>query len=174
MGDDTKAILIGKSNIQEIAARLKAEFGGDVSVIDTSVGGMFVITLPDPKGRIPGGAELRSMYVHTDIQSDYREVLSGPKTICSLGAFGGSVEIMEALAKHFGGFVCDRDSDDEWRFIDRSNEPIELPMLDRFRIEIEKVVGASMAVHFAALDRDKIDKVIAVYAAYLNQEEVSA
>lgn len=169
MGVDTKAILIGSPKPQEIAAALRAEFGGEVSVIDTNVEDMHIVTLADPKGRRPGDAELRSMAIHVGRFNDYPHVYSEPHTLCSLGAFGGSVTIMEALARWFGGFVLDADSNDYWRFIDRSHALVELPPLDRLRIEIEKIVGAKKAIPLVEIahDRDAMGRIIDAYADHL-------
>lgn len=167
MGVDTKFLLKGAPSPQEIAAAVRLSFSIEVEVEETSQDDMFRLFFEDPTGRKPGWAEQRMLWVFTDPE-DHSEVLSGPKTSCSFGAFGGSVVVAEALASRFGGFVLDADSNDDWRYFEGDSAAPELPAVDRLRINIETILGPKGAIPFAKLANapEKLDAVISAYQAF--------
>lgn len=118
MSVNTKIILIGAPSAEQIAAELSAAFGSLATVEDCGMAWeMFRIFFPDPDGHQPGEPEQRMMFVHPRYaEDDARRIYQGELTLCSIGAFGGSIKIADALVSKFGGFVCERDVDGVWRF----------------------------------------------------------
>jgi hypothetical protein len=63
--------------------------------------------------------EERQMSVHLDCASDYDDVKKGKKIIVSLGAWGESVRLIEAVLRGFEGaaFITENDCEYRWRKI---------------------------------------------------------
>jgi hypothetical protein len=56
----------------------------------------------------------RSMSVFYNCKGDYDRLTTEDSTYLSLGCWGDSVEIMEALLKKYGGWIVRNDSTDDW------------------------------------------------------------
>jgi hypothetical protein len=114
VGVDTKSILISNPSAALIAQAIAEAYGQEpeirLGVDDTH----FVMSFPDTQD----ATQARQLHVFTQ-SSDSEDVFDGPATHCMLGMWGGSIEIMDMLARKFGGFVCDSDSVGDWRPVDR-------------------------------------------------------
>lgn len=170
MSVDTKVILYGAPSAEEVAAAIRSAFSIEAAVTTTSVDEMFHVTFPDPAGRLAGYVSNRSLSVFPDdSSSDDRDVYSGRRTLCMLGASGGAVMVADALASRFGGYVLENDSRDDWRLVEPvSGETPDLTAEDVLKIEIAKIVGNRDATFFAALvdEPDKLERLVAAYLAY--------
>lgn len=159
MGVDTKSILFGKPNAAEIAQAITEAFGFEpeirVGLDYEEVPTYFILNFPDTQDK----KEPRRLNVHLGCESDYEDVYQGEATLCSLGMWGGSIEIMEALARKFGGFVCDSDSVGEWRPIDRvenMDTPLApLPPEAVLNLTLAKVIDPKAALEIRKLVKDR-------------------
>ena len=172
MGVDTRALLVGGQNHIEIAEALASIYGCD-PVIRSGVSWdeaqtHFMITFP-----VPGDETLRMMHVHLDYvqtEDDDSKVYphDEPGTLLSLGKWGHSVEIMEALCARFSGYVLDEDTGSVApRFIDVSAEGAAPPPLSpaaEASIAIARILGPEQSAVMRAVlrDEDKVDAVIAI------------
>jgi hypothetical protein len=156
VGVDTKSILFGKPNAAEIAQAITEAFGFDpeVRMAFNDDPTYFILNFPDTQDK----KEARRLNVHLDCEGDYAHVHQGKATQCSLGMWGGSIEIMEALARKFGGFVCDCDSVGEWRPVDRvenSDAPLApLPPEAVLNLTLAKVIDPQAALHIRKVVKD--------------------
>lgn len=180
MSDDTTALLVGAPNQEEVAAALRLAFPGTKVETERAIDdNMYRLYFVDPvcKPR-PGDAKRRMMYVfHAYDSGDYRDVFDGTPTVCSLGAFGGSVRIMDALAKHFGGFVRDADNS-SWRSLQAEEAKVlNYSPEDRLRITLASVAGPVAGAAIASLvidDAEKLEAVTHALADYAAETSVPA
>jgi len=165
MSVDATALLIGAPNQEEVAAAIRQAFHGTDVEVDTKDDDCFILRFVDPVcAPGPKDAKQRMMFVFPDYVHDYKNVYSGSRTVLSLGAFGGSVEIMNALAGRFGGFVRDYDNAD-WRQVEPTDgKGIDFPAEDRFRIAAVAAAGRKDGSVIASLVGDP-EKFAAVYEA---------
>jgi hypothetical protein len=158
MGVDTKAILIGQPSAVEIALVITEVYGFDpeirVGLDRKEVPTYFILSFPEPEDQKNG----RQLHVFTET-SDDSAVFDGPATHCTLGMWGSSIEIMEALARKFGGFVCDSDSVGDWRPVDRIElAPGEQPPLTpeaTLNLRLAKVIDAKAALEIRKLVKNR-------------------
>ena len=174
MGVDTKAILFGAPGPHEISAVLMEAFYCEVTIHNCSSNApaytyeMFALDFADPA--IAGRD--RRMFVHPHTKSqDFAHVFQGEHTACSLGCWGSSVQIMEALVSVFGGFVCDADTVDEWRLVEGSDQR-EWSTIDRLRADLAAALGNAGALPFIAImdDPKKVEAVACAYGALLDAD----
>ncbi len=159
MGVDTKSILFGQPNAAEIAQTITEAFGFEpeirVGFGNEEVPTYFIMTFPDTQETDKG----RQLNIHLDCASDYTDVYEGKATLCSLGMWGGSIEIMEALARKFGGFVCDSDSVGEWRPVDRveNTDAPQAPLAPEavLNLTLAKVIDPKAALEIRKLVKDR-------------------
>ena len=171
MGVDTKSILVSNPNATEIAQAITEAYGHEpdirVGLAYEEVPTYFILTFPDTQDK----KKDRQLHVHTKL-SDNAEILDGPATHCSLGMWGGSIEIMETLARKFGGFVCDSDSVGDWRPVDRvETTPGEVPPLSpeaELNLALAKLIDPKPALEIRKLvrDREQFAKLMAVLDDY--------
>lgn len=170
MSVDTNALLIGSPNQEEIAAALRLAFPEiEVKTEAAYDDETFRVFFADPICKPgPRDAKHRMMFVLPSYEGDEcKNVFDGRGTWCSLGASGGSVQIMEALARHFGGFVRDKD-DADWRHIaaEEGKEP-NYTSEDRLRITLASVAGPKAGTAIANLINDP-EKLTAVTQALVD------
>ncbi len=178
MGVDTKSILFGKPNATEIAQAITEAFGfePEIRMAFSDDPTYFIMNFPDTQDN----KEPRRLNVHLDCAGDYADVYQGDATLCSLGMWGGSIEIMEALAKKFGGFVCDSDSVGEWRPVDRveNTDPsvTSLPPEAVLNLTLAKVIDPQAAIEIRKLvkDREQFAKLMDALDVYRAQTAAAA
>ena len=145
MSVDTKAIILGVHAIDEIAAVLK-----DAGLIrDVQVNNSERFMFKDTRT-----GEGRAMWVFAGTISDRREIYDGPRTLVSLGASGASIEYVRILADTFGGFVLERDSEDDWTAVDAKREGFEVGPDTRLAIDIARLLGPEKAQAVRAVISD--------------------
>lgn len=180
MGVDTKSILFGKPNAAEIAQAITEAFGFEPD-IRLGFGNdedptYFIMTFPDTEDQ----TKARQLNVHLDCEGDYANVHEGKATLCSLGMWGGSIEIMEALARKFGGFVCDSDFDGDWRPVDRVENAdaslAALPPEAVLNLTLAKVVAPKAALEIRTLvkDPEQFAKLMDALDVYRSQTAAAA
>jgi len=174
MGVDTKGILIGSQSAESIAAIIRNHgngIGQDVEVehlgrlypdseVSTASARIF---FRDPKSETR-----RTMYVFWNIGDD-RDVYDGERTHISLGASGSAVPVIEDVVSHFGGFMCESDSREDWRAVDlRPGAEIVLSPLDRLSIDVGQAFGSKDAevLRKVAADPDKLAAVMEAFDRY--------
>jgi len=174
MGVDTKGILIGSHSAESIAAIIRNHgngIGHDVEVehlgrlypdsdISTASARIF---FSDPQRR-----ERRTMYVFWNIGDD-ADVYDGERTHVSLGASGSAVPVIEDIVSHFGGFMCESDSREEWRAVHvRPGAEVVLTPLDRLSIDIGQAFHAKDAevLRKLAADPEKLSAVMDAFDRY--------
>lgn len=163
MGVVTKGIVIGRQDVSAVAAIVRQLIGGGQIDIRhfQGVEGFYRLGF-EHKG------DRRSMAVFLD-SIDHRDVFDGERTYVDLGASGASVEIIEHVLKHFGGWLLERDSDEgsPWRFIEPAIE-LELSPLDELKVTLGKTltIDQAAALRQIADDPDKLDQVIAAFHEY--------
>jgi hypothetical protein len=127
MGVDTKALLKGKIELNQLANDLVELYGtdrSDIAIHFTFEANFYKINFYH-KNRPIFGRDIdamkkwnqynfRSMCVFYNLSEDYKDVTTEECTYISLGMFGDSVEIMESLLKKYGGYIIRCDSTDEW------------------------------------------------------------
>lgn len=171
MGVDTKSILISNPNAAEIAQAITEAYGFEPSIrigLDyEEIPNYFILSFPDTQDAD------KSRQLHVFLKSpDYADVFDGPATHCSLGAWGGSVEIMDMLARKFGGFVCDSDFDGEWRPVDcvvaDGVEPPPLTPEAQLNLSLANLIDAKPALEIRKLvkDREQFAKLMEVLDEY--------
>lgn len=172
MGVDTKAILVSHPNHEEVAQAIKEIFGFDPEVRIGYHGpdgepDYFTLVFPDPGDT----SKVRQLSVFLKT-SDDRDVFDGPATHLMLSAWGQSVEICEALARKFGGFVCDNDSMDDWRVVDRVVDAgaVVAPLTPaaELNMSLSKILPAAQALEIRKLTADPATllQVMAVFDDY--------
>lgn len=128
MGVNTKALLIGKLDVVNLAKDLITEYGTDrhsVQVHFTHSDDYLQIVFDQKKPNTYREMSYtarqewhrnnkRLMSVFYDCKSDYSEVTTDDVTYISLGTSGDAVEIMEALLKKYGGYIIRCDATDDW------------------------------------------------------------
>lgn len=171
MGVDTKGILISNPNAAEIAQAITEAYGHEpdirIGLPGDEVPTYFILSFPDTQKT----QDKRQLHVFTKCP-DNPEVFDGPATHCSFGMWGGSVEIMDMLARKFGGFVCDCDSVGDWRPVDRvETAPGEQPPLTpeaELNLALAKLIDAKPALEIRNLvkNRDQFAKLMVVLDDY--------
>lgn len=182
MGVDTKAILVSNPNHEEVAQAITEAFGS-VPEIRTGVAlrgeapTHFILTFPDPVETDKD----RMLHVFTKTMSDYEDVYTGPATSAMLGMWGQSVQIMEALARKFGGFVCDSDFTGDWRVVDRvteegAAEPTPLAPADELNLALSRFLPAEQAIEIRKVSQNPhtLAQVMAAFDAYRARSEAAA
>jgi len=171
MGVDTKSILISNPNAAEIAQAITEAYGFEPSIrvgLDyEEVPNYFILSFPDTQD---AG---KSRQLHVFLKSpDNADIFDGPATHCSLGMWGGSVDIMDMLASKFGGFVCDCDSIGDWRPVERvvgigSDLPPLTPEAE-LNLALARLIDAKPALEIRKLvkDREQFAKLMDVLDEY--------
>lgn len=175
MGVDTKGILFGKPNAAEIAQAITEAFGFEPEIRSglgyEEVPSYFILTFPDTQDK----KESRQLHVHLDCEGDYANVYEGKATLCSFGLWGGSIEIMEALARKFGGFVCDSDCVGEWHPVDRAEnaDAPQAPLAPEavLNLTLARVIDPKAAIEIRKLvkDREQFAKLMDALDLYRSQ-----
>lgn len=158
MGVDTKSILFGNPNAAEIAQTVTEAFGFEPEIRlgfgNDEQPTYFILSFPDTEDQ----SKPRQLHVFTET-SDNKDVFDGPSTHCMLGMWGGSIEIMEALARKFGGFVCDSDSAGEWRPVDRveNADAPQAPLAPEavLNLALAKTIDPKAAIEIRKLVKDR-------------------
>lgn len=130
MSVDTKALLKGDIDIMTVAKDIIECYQTDrftVSVHFTTQDDFYQINFKQKyptDWREMSSAEKREWYANNNrtmcvfygCESDYRKDVSyeGLMTYLSLGCWGDSVEIVEALLKRHGGYIMRNDMTDDW------------------------------------------------------------
>jgi hypothetical protein len=172
--------LFGKPNAAEIAQAITEAFGFEpeirVGLEFEEVPSYFILSFPDTQDK----KEFRRLNVHLGCEGDYEDVYQGEATLCSLGFWGGSIEIMEALARKFGGFVCDSDSVGEWRPVDRVENAVapEPPLSPEavLNLTLSKVIDpkAALEIRKVIKDPDQFAKLMDALDLYRSQTAADA
>lgn len=162
MSVDTKVILFGNPNAEEIAQVIKATYGFEPTyrLAFNDDPSYVIMNFPEPNA--DKKAETRRLNIHFGI-SDHADVYDGPATQCSLGCWGSSIGIMEALARKFGGFVCDSDSVGEWRPISREASDTaaevvvaEIAPIDELNLALSKALATAAAIQIREVAKDPV------------------
>lgn len=171
MGVDTKAILISNPNVAQIAQAITDAYGVEPEIrtgwSDEPNPTHFILSFPDTQKP----TDPRQLHVFTE-SSDYKEIFEGPSTQMILGAWGGSVEIMEMFARRFGGYVCDSDAVGDWRVVEIEQRPdIELPKLTpeaELNLDLARIIDAKAALEIRKITKDpeQFAKLIDALLAY--------
>ncbi len=171
MSIDTSAIVFGAPGAEEIAAAIRTAFNVEVHV-ETDGDEFFRIRFSEPGGGQPGQPSSRNMHVFPNMHTktrDHKDIYTGEYTYCSLGCWGQSVEIMEAIASRFGGYVLDNDMHENWRKVEANPETApELSDEDVLRIELADIAGPKFGTALAALvdEPEKLEKIMEAYSRY--------
>lgn len=176
MGVATKAILFGNVTGPEIAAVLKKAFPTiDTFKTDAPTDGDFfrlIFADPNQDALTSRDAKHRMLYVwppESDL-SDNLDVYDGKRTVVDLNSWGSHKEIIETLAKEFGGFVSIADSK-EWTTF----EPSKADLLDivspedKLKIMLARSLPLSQATLLAKLvdTPELIEEVVQQFSDYL-------
>ncbi|NTF18114.1 hypothetical protein G6L37_06825 [Agrobacterium rubi] len=171
MGVDTKSILISNPNAVEIAQAITEAYGFEPSIrvglLHEETPDFFILTFPDTQD----ASKSRQLNVHLK-SSDNEDVFDGPATQCSLGMWGGSIEIMDMLASKFGGFVCDSDCVGDWRAVDPVAEiGVDLPPLTPeavLSLALSKLIDIrpALVIRELAKDREQFAKLMTALDEY--------
>jgi hypothetical protein len=134
MGVDTKAIIRKGTTLKQIKETLEKKYG-EVKIRPTSSNYYFTAVFNDGNDQ-----RMLSMFFNDFAKSDYQ--LSG--VLLSLGYNVKSIEVMNCLLDEFGGYLNEKDSDDEGFKpinIEAYKESVEFTKEDEFRNEIAHKLG---------------------------------
>jgi len=157
MGVDTKAILFGNPNAEQIAQAITATFGLDAvyRLAFSNDPSYVIMNFPDPNHQ--KGDDVRRLNIHLGC-TDYSDVHDGSTTVCSLGCWGSSIQIMDALARKFGGFVYDSDSVGHWRAVapmEAGHDASVAPSpIDELNLVLSKAIAPAAAIEIRDLAKD--------------------
>ena len=138
MGVDTKVKIVGNVSVESVIEALKTELGIEATDhtetkiyhYESGEGDVIFLGEEDEEKCLSGfisfeykGDKRNLHYLHSDIvwvdkysleQAIKHNAieLAGETTTLSLSSYGGAVEIMTALAKHFDGYIDENDCDD--------------------------------------------------------------
>jgi len=170
MGVNSKAILIGHITAPEIINALKEAFPHVQNYEVRSKGDWYQLTFKEP--RQVGNRRLAVWPPESEL-SDYLDIYNGERTIVDLRSWGSDREIIESLAKQFGGYVSIADSE-EWTAFEASSETMDaLPPEDRLKINLAKILPLRQAnILMELVDRQEdFDAVLAHMTEYAAKRE---
>ncbi len=164
MSINTKAILFGDINHEEITATLYGKLGikvTDVEVKRDNLSNYSILHFADPAEP----TKTRMLFAFHGSIGDYRDVFDGERTLLDLGAWGSSVTIMEALAGTYGGFVLPSDfmDADNWiRFEPQAENAVDFDPATNLKIALSKVLPPAQALLMSKVidDPEKLDFVM--------------
>lgn len=174
MSVTSKAILFGDVTAAEIAGVLQAAFPtiDKVDVKHNKPYKHFILVFPEPnlEYRGNGNATHRQLYVFPpESISDDLDVYDGKRTVINFNGWGSDQEMLEVLAKEFGGFVNLRDGS-EWATYEPSTDIMTtLSPEDRLKIQLAKALPLQEAVMLAKLVEkpELMAAVVVQFADYL-------
>ncbi len=182
MSINTNGILLGKISNVEIISALKEAFPNvtDFRTEFSDDDRFFKIIFAEPNSdKIgPSDASHRMLFVFNGHSSpDYTNVYSGERTILSLGYWGSSVEIIEALTTQFGGFIRKNDSNSEWELI--NSEPSNgyvLSARDRLEVDLAKIIprAAANSILTTLKDDTSLEQLITAFETYKENRDLTA
>lgn len=181
MSVTSKAILFGDVTAAEIVAVLQSAFPtiGKVDTLHDKGDSHFVLIFPEPNSeyRGHGNATHRQLFVFPpESISDYADVYDGKRTVINFNGWGSDQEILEVLAKEFGGFVNFRDGS-EWATYEPSTDIMStLSPECRLKAKLSQTLPLKQATLLAKLvDRPElIEQVIQHFAEYTEAKNVAA
>lgn len=181
MGVTSKAILFGDVTGAEIAAVLQAAFP-TIDKVDTQHDKgykHFVLIFPEPnfEYRGNGNATHRQLYVFPpESISDYVDVYDGKRTVINFNGWGSDQEMIEVLAKEFGGFVNLRDGS-EWTAYEPSTDIMStLSPECHLKIKLSQTLPLEQATLLSKLvdTPELIEQVVQHFADYTEAKNVAA
>ncbi|WP_315921374.1 hypothetical protein [Mesorhizobium sp. SP-1A] len=181
MGVTSKAILFGDVTAAEIAAVLEAAFPtiDKVDTLHDKGDSHFVLIFPEPnlEYRGNGNATHRQLFVFPpESIGDDADVYDGKRTIISFSGWGSDQEMLEILAKEFGGFVSLRDSS-EWATYEPSTDIMTtLSPECRLKVKLSQTLPLEQATLLAKLvdTPELIEQVAQHFADYTEAKNVAA
>lgn len=178
MGVTSKAILFGDVTAAEIATVLQAAFPtiDKVDTLHDKGDRHFVLVFPEPnlEYRGHGNATHRQLYVFPpESISDYADVYDGKRTVINFSGWGSDQEMLEVLAKEFGGFVNFRDGS-EWATYEPSTDIVStLSPECRLKVQLSQTLPLEQATLLAKLVEtpELIEQVVQHFADYLEDKK---
>lgn len=179
MAVTSKAILFGDVTAAEISAVLQTAFPTIDNIETRHVDGdrhfSLVFPEPNPEHRGIGNATHRQLYVFPpESINDDADVYDGKRTVINFSGWGSDREMLEVLAKEFGGFVCIRNGSD-WATYESSNDIIStLTPEDRLKVQLSRTLPLAQATLLTKLvdTPELIEQVIRHFADYTEAKSV--
>lgn len=144
MSHSTHAILFGKRTLDEIAAAVQAsglvETPYPEKIPGNSAG--VIGTLRCARAGQPS-PHLTSLLWAFDgaLNTDFSDVYPGERTVLSASVVG--TEIVEAITRTFGGYICRDDREPDWQVVEPQNA--EFTPEDRLHVDLAKILGPKEA-----------------------------